>query len=221
MPRPFRILRAIHRGPGCVLAPTHQRHHIIDISEPKKLTPPLTAQTYNSLGQSPCAVAAYLQSVCGHGGAANDLAISFPRFFHKDRRAVFTIPTLTSEGTVYTGPTGPSDEDDLCKCNTVVYSLMSACGACQGSNWFSCVPRPPLSFLILSRRSDGTIRRWNTWKQNCTSVDASQTYVSTRLFFFSSFVSLLLTTDGWLLAGHAPGSRTPSRMGRACKSGRS
>ena len=54
---------------------------------------------------------------------------------------VFTIPIL-EPGDSYTGPTGSGDDDDLCKCNTVVYSLMSACDACQGAKWFSCVHPP-------------------------------------------------------------------------------
>lgn len=58
---------------------------------------------------------------------------------------VFTIPNL-EPGNSYTGPTGTGDDGDLCKCNTVVYSLMSACDACQGAKWFSCV----LSYRISS-----------------------------------------------------------------------
>jgi len=54
---------------------------------------------------------------------------------------VFTIPDLLP-GDSYIGPTGPSDAGDLCKCNTVVYSLMSACDACQDALWFSCVFAP-------------------------------------------------------------------------------
>lgn len=53
---------------------------------------------------------------------------------------VFSIPNL-EPGNSYTGPTGTGDDNDLCKCNTVVYSLMSACDACQGAKWFSCVFR--------------------------------------------------------------------------------
>ena len=32
---------------------------------------------------------------------------------------------------MYSGPL--AGEDNLCVCNTVVYSLVSACGACQGA----------------------------------------------------------------------------------------
>ncbi|KAH9992127.1 hypothetical protein BJV77DRAFT_1003629 [Russula vinacea] len=89
--------------------------------------------TSNSLGQSPCEVAAYLQGVCDNG--------------------VFSIPVLVP-GDSYVGPTGSSDASDLCKCNTVVYSLMSACDACQDALWFS----------------------WNTWSFNCTSTDPITTF---------------------------------------------
>jgi len=89
--------------------------------------------SFNSLGQSPCAVAAYLQGVCDNG--------------------VFTIPDLVP-GDSYVGPTGSSDSSDLCKCNTVVYSLMSACDACQDALWFS----------------------WKTWSVNCTAVDPPTTF---------------------------------------------
>jgi hypothetical protein len=61
----------------------------------------------------------------------------------------FTIPMLGS-GNSYTGPTGSGDDDDLCKCNTVVYSLMSACDACQGAKWFTCVHYHPTGFLGVS-----------------------------------------------------------------------
>ncbi|KAF8267028.1 hypothetical protein EI94DRAFT_1830321 [Lactarius quietus] len=89
--------------------------------------------SYNSINQSPCAVAAYLQGACNDG--------------------VFTIPSLDS-GNSYTGPTGTGDDGDLCKCNTVVYSLMSACDACQGAKWFS----------------------WETWSHNCTKTDPATTF---------------------------------------------
>ena len=37
-------------------------------------------------------------------------------------------------GDVYYGANGNADAD-LCYCNTVAYSLFSACGACQGQEW--------------------------------------------------------------------------------------
>ena len=53
------------------------------------------------------------------------------------RFAGFSIPALLPQNS-YTGPSG-ADDDDLCKCNTVVYNLISACDACQGASWILCV----------------------------------------------------------------------------------
>ena len=39
-------------------------------------------------------------------------------------------------GEQYTGPAGV-DDSNLCKCNTITYSLVSACGACQGAQWIT------------------------------------------------------------------------------------
>jgi len=50
--------------------------------------------------------------------------------------AAFTIQSLPS-GYKYTGPSS-FDGSNVCKCNTIVYSLLSACGACQGESWFTC-----------------------------------------------------------------------------------
>ncbi len=51
--------------------------------------------------------------------------------------AVFAIPALLPQHS-YTGPSGV-DNGDICKCNTVVYNLISACDACQGESWIPCV----------------------------------------------------------------------------------
>ncbi len=63
--------------------------------------------------------------------------------------AVFTIPALLPQHS-YTGPSG-NDNGDLCKCNTVVYNLISACDACQGESWVPCVDQ--LCFRQDSNRS--------------------------------------------------------------------
>jgi hypothetical protein len=93
-------------------------------------------QAFNSLGQNPCMVAAYLISTCSGGCEFSSLFCSCVCkpcrlvFF-----AAFTINSL-APGYHYTGPSG-SDNTDLCKCNTVAYSLISACDACQGADWIS------------------------------------------------------------------------------------
>ncbi|KAF8723784.1 hypothetical protein AX14_008680 [Amanita brunnescens Koide BX004] len=64
--------------------------------------------TYNSLGQDPCDVAMVLSQPCGGG---------------------YTFGPLVS-GQEYT----PAEVND-CTCNTVRYSLISACAACQDGTW--------------------------------------------------------------------------------------
>ncbi|KAI0293052.1 hypothetical protein BC826DRAFT_1097725 [Russula brevipes] len=90
------------------------------------------AWSFNSLGQSPCLVAAYLAAVCNSGS--------------------FVISALLPQNS-YTGPSG-SDDGDICKCNTVVYNLISACDACQGEPW---IP-------------------YSSWSLNCTSVAIAGTF---------------------------------------------
>ncbi|KAH9973145.1 hypothetical protein BGW80DRAFT_1459453 [Lactifluus volemus] len=70
--------------------------------------------TYNSLNQNPCLVAAFLQSTCNGGS--------------------YDLPALNL-GYSYAGP--EAGYGDLCWCSTVVYSLLSACDACQNEPWFS------------------------------------------------------------------------------------
>jgi len=83
----------------------------------------------NDRGQNPCLIAAYAQGVCNGGQ--------------------FTVDPLPA-GTHYTGPFVNQAND--CECSTVVYSLVSACGICQGSS---------------------EIDTWSTWQTNCTSTSIS------------------------------------------------
>ncbi|GLB34837.1 putative expressed protein [Lyophyllum shimeji] len=81
----------------------------------------------NSRNQTPCLVAAYLENVC------------------KPTRVVQvnTIPV----GNHYLGPA--LAQADICTCNVVVYSLISACGGCQGR----------------------TFTNWANWTLNCVVSD--------------------------------------------------
>ncbi|KAJ7510060.1 hypothetical protein B0H11DRAFT_1173923 [Mycena galericulata] len=63
----------------------------------------------NSLGQSPCLVAAYLGSVCDDG--------------------LFMVPALTNDLSYYQGPTVA--QANACACSSIFYSLLSACSDCQ------------------------------------------------------------------------------------------
>ncbi|KAJ7444913.1 hypothetical protein FB451DRAFT_74230 [Mycena latifolia] len=65
--------------------------------------------SYNSLGQSPCLVAAYLGSVCDDG--------------------LFMVPALANDLSFYQGPTVA--QANPCGCSSVFYSLLSACADCQ------------------------------------------------------------------------------------------
>ncbi|KAF8258911.1 hypothetical protein EI94DRAFT_1834699 [Lactarius quietus] len=86
--------------------------------------------TLNSLQQSPCVVAAYLIATC-LGGSYSFVALS--------------------PGYHYVGPYYPGDQ---CSCNTVSYSLFSACGACQGESWLS----------------------YSDWSYNCTTNETVGTF---------------------------------------------
>ncbi|KIM48891.1 hypothetical protein M413DRAFT_438065 [Hebeloma cylindrosporum] len=81
--------------------------------------------TINSMGQTPCLVAAFLESQCGIPTAVN------------------AIPP----GTHYLGPN--SAQQNPCICSSVTYSMVSACGACQGLTYVN----------------------WTTWSRSCLGVE--------------------------------------------------
>jgi len=86
---------------------------------------PFYSWTFNSQKKSPCEVASSLLAVCNNGPVPVD---GLPSDSH------------------YLGPT--TQNANACQCNTVVYSLMSACGACQGRTYLS----------------------WSVWSANCPMV---------------------------------------------------
>ncbi|KAG8217874.1 hypothetical protein J3R82DRAFT_6040 [Butyriboletus roseoflavus] len=71
-------------------------------------TPTVSSQMINSLGQTPCTVAAYLLSTCNNGQ--------------------YTVFPLASNAE-YSGP--GVGEGNTCICNSITYCTMSACAACQ------------------------------------------------------------------------------------------
>lgn len=79
----------------------------------------------NTLGQSPCLVASYLETAC--------------------LNTSFLVPALPN-GTHYTGPNAA--QANLCNCNTVTYSLISACADCQNHQYLD----------------------WGNWTANCAVV---------------------------------------------------
>ncbi|THU77813.1 hypothetical protein K435DRAFT_973814 [Dendrothele bispora CBS 962.96] len=84
--------------------------------------------SFNSHKESPCQVASSLIGVCYNTG--------------------YNVPSLPEQNH-YLGPS--IDDSNPCQCNTVVYSLMSACGLCQNR----------------------TIASWNEWSANCALVYTS------------------------------------------------
>jgi hypothetical protein len=65
-----------------------------------------------------------------------------------EMRTDFTIPKLVA-GNHYTGPT----TDDKCQCNSVLYSVISACAGCQKGTWLTCARFSPrlLPFQLTPR----------------------------------------------------------------------
>ena len=67
------------------------------------------------------------------GFARSQVFLSILKIFHSSKLIAFPefiFPPL-APGEVYRGP----DTDTSCQCNTVFYSLLSACGACQGHDF--------------------------------------------------------------------------------------
>jgi hypothetical protein len=125
------------------------------------------AWTFNSINQNACTVAAYLMSTCNGGS--------------------FTIDAL-KPGYSYTGPSGV-DDSNMCKCNTITYSLVSACDACQGADWTSwsvfssnCTKTMPPSSFPNSIPAGTRVPQWalldvtseNNWNVN-KSISAGDT----------------------------------------------
>ncbi|KAH7907958.1 hypothetical protein BJ138DRAFT_1116251 [Hygrophoropsis aurantiaca] len=85
--------------------------------------------TVNSLNQDPCQV-------------ANDLFAADPC-----NQNDVSYPPMTAPGSYYAGP--QANQSTSCTCNTVIYSLASACGLCQ----------------------NGTFTFWIDWTDNCYAND--------------------------------------------------
>ncbi|KAH9038682.1 hypothetical protein EDB83DRAFT_2318490 [Lactarius deliciosus] len=72
----------------------------------------IDTQSFNTIGQNSCSVAAYLLGTCDGGE--------------------FTLYPILNSSFSYLGP--PEDQGaNLCFCNTVTYNLLSACSVCQGA----------------------------------------------------------------------------------------
>lgn len=83
----------------------------------------------NSKGQDPCLVAALLQADCRNGTNV-------------------TVPKL-AVNEIYPGP-DPANTHDVCACNSIVYSLLCTCAACQGRfcvDWTSWTEHCAMAYL--------------------------------------------------------------------------
>ncbi|KAI0268456.1 hypothetical protein BGY98DRAFT_1138715 [Russula aff. rugulosa BPL654] len=110
--------------------------------------------SFNSIGQSPCIIAAYMLGTC-YGG-------------------LYTLPP-PPPGDAYGGPTRETSNE--CECSTVGYSLMSACATCQERDPFSYseyVPNPVpagtyvprWAILDVTRHDDNILQSENDWNAN-------------------------------------------------------
>ena len=88
---------------------------------------------FNSLNQSPCDVGASLAAVCAPNGCKHFFSPLLAVLAQAARYVVdFNLSPLPS-GYVYLGP--DAAYATACRCSTVYYSLLSACGSCQGRNF--------------------------------------------------------------------------------------
>ncbi|KAF8520977.1 hypothetical protein JB92DRAFT_1860377 [Gautieria morchelliformis] len=83
--------------------------------------------TFNQDQQSPCFVASSLLAACNGG--------------------TWLVPAIDSN-TMYQGPASGA-ESNGCQCSTIVYSVISACAACQGA----------------------AVNTWSNWSSKCTRGD--------------------------------------------------
>ena len=80
----------------------------------------------NTLGQSPCLIAAYLQGQCYNGGKS--LRFTLVTLSNGLNVVVFSVGSL-GPGFRY----APGDGNNACTCSTVTYSMIAACALCQGA----------------------------------------------------------------------------------------
>ena len=81
--------------------------------------------------------------------------------------SAYTVPSL-QPGYHYIGPTGGAQAGDLCVCNTITYSLMSACDGCQGSDWIAY----DFHVVVLFSTAGAYVSAisWSDYSNNCTTT---------------------------------------------------
>ncbi|KAJ7905710.1 hypothetical protein B0H14DRAFT_22316 [Mycena olivaceomarginata] len=117
-----------------------------DVSLP--LTRSLLKKSINNKNQTPCLVAAFLESVVKD--VSGELLGTGFRFDTIPLRLPVAEVNSIPVGTHYIGPS-PANATP-CQCSTVTYSLVSACGGCQERNFLS----------------------WTDWAANCREVEVGR-----------------------------------------------
>ncbi|KAA1473936.1 hypothetical protein DENSPDRAFT_305166 [Dentipellis sp. KUC8613] len=127
----------------------------------------------NSIGQDPCTITTQLSQVCAKGYLLEPLDVD-----------------SSSTNPSYKGPS----TSDPCQCSTVVYSLTSACAACQGATWL----------------------QWSAWSEHCPSNITDGSYpmsipntTSVPHWAFSSVIQ----NDGWSISQAMSAGEGPESTG--------
>ncbi|KAH9973133.1 hypothetical protein BGW80DRAFT_286823 [Lactifluus volemus] len=141
-------------------------HVLADISSPP-CTVSSSGWTFNSLGQNPCTVAAYILSTCNG--------------------STYDIQALPQGSSYYANSVAGAN--NACKCSGVVYSLLSSCDACQGDLWITWGEHAcPIGHLLISQLRETGIPRDFDIDILCRSV-----FHSHDLYFL---FHLVFRTDG-------------------------
>ena len=69
---------------------------------------------------------------CYGGGQYPFFSLTYPVF---STTPEYEVDPLQPDS-IYAGPSG-TDDADMCKCNNVVYNLLSACTGCQEQTWIT------------------------------------------------------------------------------------
>ena len=95
-------------------------------------------QMFNSLNESPCDMAASLLQPCYSGSKYVHFFLVCDSMFHA-LVGIDVMPLVT--GSYYSGPY--YGYDTVCMCNSVYYSVLSACGYCQGHGYLRWIHYTP------------------------------------------------------------------------------
>ncbi|KAF8077809.1 hypothetical protein FPV67DRAFT_1684714 [Lyophyllum atratum] len=164
---------------------------------------PFYAWTNNSRKQSPCQVAATLLAACG--------SFEVNTVCHGTAYNVAALPVESH----YTGPSLAAA--NACQCSTVVYSLMSACGACQGRKYEN-FPKsiPPDTFVPGWAYMD--VKANGIFNETAAKLSANSTAESTALPIPTSTSISFRTTISSTASKEASPASTSSTAGKTTSS---